>query len=121
MRTSSARSVGLLVLALVCAACSAPRGSAVEGGVLDVSWRATTVNVDGSPLNEVVSYRVYYDTTDPPCPNGPFVVVEGLGARPRVTITGLTIGQLYYVAVAAQTSHGSSGCSATVSSRARRR
>lgn len=112
----------LLALVLACAACTVQRPSAVEeGGVLIVSWQATTKNVDGTQVNEVVSYRVYYDTAPSPCPDGPFLVVESSAARPRVTLTGLTVGQLYYVSVAAQDSRSVSGCSSTVSGRARRR
>ncbi len=36
------------------------------GGVLDASWVAPVTNTDGTPVTEVVSYRVYYSTTDPP-------------------------------------------------------
>jgi len=51
-------------------------------GVLDASWTAPTTNVDGSPLTDVVSYRVYYSTTNPPCPSGPFLTVPSSTARP---------------------------------------
>ena len=38
------------------------------GGVLDASWVAPVTNTDGTPVTEVVSYRVYYSTTDPLVP-----------------------------------------------------
>ena len=123
----------LLVLVFVFVACIATigglflmRGSAVDG-VLDASWPAPTTNADGSPLTDLASYRVYYGTMNPPCPGGPFLTVASSTARPAphetvgVRLTGLTMGQLYYVAVSAVNSRGAwSGCSITVSARARR-
>ena len=100
------------------------RRPAVDG-VLDTSWTAPTTNADGSPLTDLESYRVYYSTTNPPCPDGPFVTVRSWTARPApdqrvsVRLTGLTLGQLYYVAVSAVNSRGSSGCTPAVSARAR--
>jgi len=105
--------------ALILAGCAA-------SGVLDVSWVAPTTNTDGSPLTDVVSYRVYYSTTDPPCPTG-----SAIGAaapkvplppdqRLVVRLTGLTVGKLYFVAVTAVNSRGNeSSCTNTLSARAR--
>ena len=42
---------------------------------------APTTNTDGSPLTDVVSYRVYYSTTDPPCPGGRVLTVDAATAR----------------------------------------
>ena len=96
-------------------------------GVLDASWTAPTTNADGSPLTNLESYRVYYSTTNPPCPNGPFLTVGSPTARPApgqkvsLRLTGLTMGQVYYVAVGAVNSRGEwSGCTPAVSARARR-
>ena len=86
--------------------------------------RAT--NADGSPLTDVVSYRVYYSTTDPPCPGGRAMVAAAPKVplppdqRLEVRLTGLTVGKLYFVAVTAVNSRGiASTCSSTVSARAR--
>ena len=76
------------------------------GGVLDASWVAPVTNTDGTPVTEVVSYRVYYSTTDPPCPRGRAIVAAAPKVplppdqRLEVRLTGLTLGKLYYVAVA---------------------
>lgn len=105
--------------ALILAGCA-------SSGVLDVSWVAPTTNVDGSAATNVVSYRVYYSTTDPPCPGGSVVAL----AAPKVPLppdqplgfrlTGLTMGKLYFVAVTAVNSGGiASSCTSTVSARAR--
>ena len=105
--------------ALILARCAA-------SGVLDVSWVAPTTNADGSPLTDVVSYRVYYSTTDPPCPTGRAIIAAApkvplpSDQRLEVRLTGLTVGKLYYVAVTAVNSRGiASTCSSTVSARAR--
>jgi hypothetical protein len=95
-------------------------------GVLDVTFLAPTTNIDGSPLKDLHSFRVYYDTTEHPC-RGPRSVAaaapteqvppdQPLGVR----LTGLTVGKLYYVAVTAVNSRGiESGCTDTVSAPAR--
>lgn len=104
--------------ALILAGCAA-------SGVLDVSWVAPTTNVDGSTATNVVTYRVYYSTTDAPCTRGKSIRVAPsqppAPGQPIVfRLTGLTIGELYYVAVAAVNSGGSeSECSITESARAR--
>jgi fibronectin type III domain protein len=120
-----------LVIAFVFVACIATIGGCFlmrgSDGVLDASWTAPTTNVDGSPLTDVVSYRVYYSTTNPPCPSGPFLTVPSSTARPaldqkvKVRLTGLIMGQLYYVAIAAVNSHGVlSACTPAASARSRR-
>lgn len=104
--------------ALILAGCAAR-------GVLDASWVAPVTNTDGSPMTDVVSYRVYYGTTDPPCPRGSSIRVAPSKApapdqRIVFRLTGLTIGELYYIAIAAVNAHGiESNCSSTVSARAR--
>jgi Fibronectin type III domain len=105
-------------VALVMAGCAS--------GVLDVSWSAPKTNVDGTPRTDATSYRVYYSTMKQPCPSGSFVGVGTRAARPdadqtvSVRLTGLTPGELYYVAVVAVNSDGvESVCSDTVSALAR--
>ncbi len=108
-----------VMTALILAGCAAT-------GVLDASWVAPTTNTDGSPLTDVVSYRVYYSTTDPPCPTGSSIVAAAPKVqlppdqRLEVRLTGLTVGKLYFVAVTAVNSRGiASSCTSTVSGRAR--
>src|SRR6266545_5969418 len=78
-----------VMTALILARCAA-------SGVLDASWVAPITNADGSPLTDVVSYRVYYSTTDPPCPTGRAIVAAAPKVplppdhRLEVTLTGLT-------------------------------
>jgi len=99
-------------------------GCAGKGGVLDLSWTPPTTNTDGSPVGDVAAYRVYYGTTPTPCPGGGYVTVPakpGVAGRSVTTrLTGLSVGEVYYVAVTAVSSSGAqSGCSAAASNRAR--
>src|SRR5467141_3651979 len=89
-----------------------------RAGILDASWTAPTTNADGSPLTDLASYRVYYGTTDPPCPGSTFLSVTSPTAAPgpgqtlSVTLSGLTTSTQYFVAVTAVDSGGSeSACS----------
>jgi predicted membrane-bound dolichyl-phosphate-mannose-protein mannosyltransferase len=109
-----------VALALTLAGCA-------SGGVLDVTFLAPTTNTDGSPLTDVNSYRVYYGTTEHPCPGGRVIAAAAPKVplppeRPLlVRLTGLTLGTLYYVAVTAVNSRGiESACTNTLSARARR-
>jgi len=136
MRISAGERVTLLMVALVVVGTLATlggillmreRSSSAVYGVLDASWTAPTTNADGSPLTDLASYRLYYGTTNPPCPDGPFLTVASATARPAphqsvsARLTGLTVGQLYYVAVTAVNSRGvASACSITKDARARR-
>src|SRR2546426_1150851 len=93
-----------------------------NAGILDASWTAPTTNTDGSPLADLASYRVYYGTSNPPCPGPVFSQVASSTPNPpanqtvTLRLTGLSTGTLYYVSVTAVDTSGSeSGC-ATVAS-----
>ena len=108
-----------LVLGGALAGCGAGKS-----GVLDLSWTPPTTNTDGSPAGDVVAYRVYYGTQPSPCPGGPYITVPakpaGSGQNVTARLTGLTAGEVYYIAVTAVSSSGAqSGCSAPASNRAR--
>jgi fibronectin type III domain protein/Big-like domain-containing protein len=97
---------------------AAPAGA----GVLDASWIAPTTKTDGSPLTDLASYRVYYGTTNPPCPGSFFFEVPSSTPSPppneTVTfrLTGLSTGTLYSVSVTAVDMDGNeSACSASAS------
>jgi fibronectin type III domain protein len=103
-------------------------GCAVKEGVLRTSWTPPTTNTDGSPLTDLASYRIYFSTVGPPCPDGRSITIDaatGVSRAPdqrvSVRLTNLTVGQIYYVAVTAVNSGGvSSLCSNTASGRGRR-
>jgi Fibronectin type III domain len=109
----------LPVLASVLAGCASMRG-----GVLDLSWTPPTANVDGTPATDIASYRIYYGTMPSPCHSGSLLTVAATTASPgqpvKTRLTGLKIGELYYIAVTAVSSKGKeSGCSVVASGRAR--
>ena len=111
--------VTLFVLASVLAGCAM-----MKSGVLDLSWTPPTANVDGSPATDIASYRIYYGTTSNPCPGDTPLTVSATTASPGQTVktrlTGLKMGELYYVAVTAVSSSGKeSVCSVAASGRAR--
>jgi len=94
--------------------------------MLDAFWTAPTTNVDGSPLTDLASYRVYYGTSSVPCPGSSFFQVASLtpSPPPNQTVTfrlmGLSTGTLYNVSVtAADMSGNESACSTTASAAAR--
>jgi hypothetical protein len=102
-------------------------GCAVKEGVLSVLWTAPTTNTDGSPLTDLASYRLYYNTVGGPCPAGRFVTFDAATVdrapdqRVGVRLTNLTVDQIYYVAVVAVNSGGvTSLCSNTANGRGRR-
>jgi len=96
----------------------APSGGA---GVLDASWTAPMANSDGTPLTDLVSYRVYYGPATA-CPGGEYFQVASPTTSPEldqtvsVRLTGLTTGALYFVSItAANTSGDESPCSVSAS------
>src|SRR5215467_11243227 len=51
-------------------------GCAAREGVLLASWMPPTTNTDGSPLTNLESYRIYFNTVGSPCPGGLSVTVK---------------------------------------------
>ena len=113
---------GALVILAGCAAREARQGE------LLVSWMPPTTNTDGSPLTDLASYRIYFNTDKkvPPCPGGLSVNVDAkaVGRTPdgrvSVILSNFVVGQIYHVALTAVNSQGTeSACSETKSARAR--
>jgi len=97
-----------------------------SAGILDATWVAPTTNIDGSPLSDLSSYRVYYGSAPSPCPDASFFSVASPTASPTgsqsvsLRLTGLATDSLYYVAVTAlDTSGNQSDCSPSASAVAR--
>src|SRR3989475_802293 len=95
-------------------------------GILDTSWTAPTTNVDGSPLTDLASYRVYFGLSNPPCPGSSYSQVASSTPSPApgqtvtARLTGLSTGSLYYVAVTAVDTNGNeSACITPLSAVAR--
>src|SRR5262249_43902735 len=118
-----------LMLALALAGCTGGATGAREGrgsGVLELSWTPPTTKVDGSPLTDVVGYRIYFGTARGVCPNGGSFFVDAgaaaaAGTQPvRLMLKGLRVGERYYVALTAVSkSAGESACSVETNAQAR--
>ena len=100
-----------------------PSGTA---GVLEASWGAPTTNTDGSPLTDLAFYRLYYGSAGTPCPGSAFLQVASPTPSPQTsetltyTLTGLSAGARYFVAVTAvDLSNIESACSSVASAVAR--
>jgi Bacterial Ig domain len=111
---------------LIVALCLFSTVTAATAAVLDISWVAPTVNANGSVLNDLMSYRVYYGASPAPCLGPSFVSVPSATPSPAadevvgVTLSGLSAGTLYYVSVTAIDASGNeSDCSISASAVAR--
>ena len=89
-----------------------------HAGVLTASWTAPTANTDGSTLTDLAFYRVYYSTSDSPCPGSTFIEVASPTPVPQpgqtlsFQLTGLTTASIYNVSITAvSSSGGESSCS----------
>jgi hypothetical protein len=88
------------------------------GGILDATWTAPTKNIDGSPLTDLASYRLFYGTSSSPCPGSTSVQVAAPTSSFR--LTGLITGTRYHAAIVAIDASGNqSPCSNTASAIAR--
>lgn len=110
-----------LVVGLLLAAAPAAAGQ------LDTTWTAPTANTDGSPLNDLASYRVYWVLfPQAPCPGTQFIDIAATGTTPSpattvtAVLTGLTAGMSYTVQVTAVDTQGNqSACSTPATAVAR--
>jgi hypothetical protein len=89
-----------------------------HAGVLTATWTAPTTNTDGSAVTDLAFYRVYYDTSDLPCPGSTFFEVASPTPTPQpgqtlsFQLTGLTTASIYNVSITAvSSSGGESSCS----------
>ncbi|MFB3819065.1 MAG: LamG-like jellyroll fold domain-containing protein [Candidatus Methylomirabilales bacterium] len=84
---------------------------------LNLSWSAPATNEDGTSLQDLAGYRVYYGyysthATEPPCNSSRI----DAGKATNYQLTGLTQGSAYYMQVTAlDTAGNESGCSAEAS------
>ena len=106
------RAIGLTVNGILLVAASS------HAGVLNASWTEPITNTDGSALTNLDLYRVYYSTSDSPCPGSTFFQVATWTSIPppnqtvSFQLTGLTTGSIYSVAVTAVDTNGNeSECS----------
>ena len=102
------------------------RACPVRAGVLHATWNASTTNAGGALLTNLASYRVYFGTSDPPCPTSSFLAVPSTTSTPTpgtvisFTLTGLITEAVYFVQVTAVDATGNeSPCSSLASGVAR--
>jgi hypothetical protein len=76
-----------------------------------LAWAPPTLNADGSPLTDLAGYIIYYGTA-----SGTYDDTIDVGNVTTYTLTGLTLGQTYYIAtIAYDTSNNLSAFSNEVS------
>lgn len=78
-------------------------GSSAPSVYRSINWQAVTVNEDGSPLNDLAGYRIYYGTA---LGQYPYVVDVGLQTSYAI---GSVISGTYCFAIAAYDSMGNEG------------
>ena len=90
----------------------------VGAGTLDASWIAPTTDSVGNPLTDLAEYRVYYGTSNPPCPGSSFFQIAASTPSPpagqtvALRLPGLSTSTPYYVSVTAVDTIGNeSACS----------
>jgi hypothetical protein len=71
-------------------------GGGSSGGTMSLAWDAPTTKADGSPLSDLKGYWIYYGTS-----TGVYTERTYAGNVTTYTLTGLTPGQTYYIAVTA--------------------
>jgi len=75
-------------------------GTAFAGSVT-LSWTAPSTNTDGSPLDDLSGYKVYYGTS-----SHNYTSTTDVGNTTTVELTGLTDGNTYYFSVIAYNTSG---------------
>ena len=96
-----------LVPLLVIAAFILLTAPSVHAGYLDLSWNPPTTRVDGTGLNDLAGYRVYFGTTSPACLSSSYQDVPSPTPAPspgdvvQFRLEGLEAGVPYSVQVSA--------------------
>jgi hypothetical protein len=75
---------------------SSSGGGGGGAGTISLAWEAPTTNSDGTPLTDLAGYYVYYGTA-----SGVYGIPVDAKNVTTYTLTGLTPGQTYFIAVAA--------------------
>src|SRR3990172_5514676 len=85
-------------------------------GTATLSWEAPTTNVDGTQLDTLAGFKIYYGTSSEDYTVGKDVGLTATPDAPEYVLNGLNSGTLYYFAVTAyDTSGNESGFSGEVS------
>jgi len=70
--------------------------SSIPAGSITMAWDAPTTNADGSPSTDLKGYWIYYGTSSRLYSEKAYA-----GNVTTYTLTGLTLGRIYYLAVTA--------------------
>jgi PKD repeat protein len=66
-----------------------------------LTWTPPTTNANGTPLNDLAGYKVYHGSS-----SGQYTASVDVGDVTSYTLSGLTSGRLYYIAVTASDTSG---------------
>jgi len=95
-----------IVIALMLSGCVKRPGAAhaptvEQAGQIRLSWQRPTTKADGTPLTDVVGYKLYYGLT-----SRTYDVINTVGHQTTYTVSGLEPGHTYYLAVTAYDTSG---------------
>jgi len=76
-------------------------GAGVDAARVRLAWDAPTHNEDGSPIEDVCGYKIYYGTQ-----SGAYDAYVSVGATNHVTIEGMVEGRTYYFCGQAVNAYG---------------
>jgi hypothetical protein len=79
----------------------APAHAAATDMTLQLFWNAPTMNRDGSPLQDLAGYKLYYGES-----SGTYTTTIDVGNLTTYTLQGLEVGHTYYIAVSAYDAAG---------------
>ena len=89
----------IFLIFLISGGCGGSGGdssSSNPAGSITMAWDAPTTNADGSPSTDLKGYWIYYGKLP-----GLYAERVYAGNVTTYTLTGLTLGQIYYIAVTA--------------------
>ena len=87
----------VLYVSLLCS----PTQAATTDMTLQLFWNAPTTNRDGSPLQDLAGYKLYYGES-----SGNYTASIDVGKPTTYTLQGLEVGHTYYIAVSAYDTGG---------------
>jgi hypothetical protein len=96
--------IGLATTATHAAAGTSGKGQGGKNATMTLAWDSPGGNLDGSPLTDLVGYRVYYGTSP-----HTYTTVTNVGVGATVVLKGLQQGKTYYIAAAALNSAAAEG------------
>jgi hypothetical protein len=81
---------------------SGPGLTGANTGSATLVWNAPATNMDGSPLNDLAGYKIYYGVAP-----GVYTMAVDVGSNTSYQISNLAVGMTYYFTVTAYNTTGS--------------